>query len=183
MFHACIGNGAFCNEEQITVAAESSKRPLVELPVFGGGQFKLSGKSGKEPYEARNLGSIAVELTMSAAGIFEFAFFGSPKIWDVAAGVLLVQEAGGLVCSRVPKEKSWQSLDYFQKEENAEPDIEQDLKKWSASLVAGRPDTVKQVVQDIKISRSAAFRLKRILHSGHAKKEPEKAESAQSQSS
>jgi len=45
----------------------------------------------------RNFGSTAVHLGMVAAGSLTAAFCKRLKIWDLAAGMLLVTEAGGMV--------------------------------------------------------------------------------------
>jgi myo-inositol-1(or 4)-monophosphatase len=45
----------------------------------------------------RRLGSAAVDLCYVACGRFEAYFEFNIHIWDIAAGILLVQEAGGKV--------------------------------------------------------------------------------------
>ena len=57
--------------------------------------FAVNGDLAKRPGEARNLGSIVAEIAMVATGGFQYAVFGGPKLWDVAAGALIVREAGG----------------------------------------------------------------------------------------
>jgi myo-inositol-1(or 4)-monophosphatase len=53
-----------------------------------------------EPCQAiRRTGSTALNLCYLAAGRFDVYWSFSSKIWDVAAGVLLVREAGGVVTS------------------------------------------------------------------------------------
>jgi myo-inositol-1(or 4)-monophosphatase len=47
----------------------------------------------------RRTGSAALNLCYLAAGRFDLAWSFSTNIWDVAAGVLLIREAGGLVAS------------------------------------------------------------------------------------
>ena len=148
VYHTCLGKGAFFNDERIQVATESSGRPLMEIPAQFGGQFRLSGESGKEPHEARNLGSIALELALTACGVFQYALFTSPKLWDIAAGVLLVKEAGGLVFTRGRREKRWLPLERFQMAKD------NDLRRWSSPLVVGAPDTASKVVRDIRIHHS-----------------------------
>jgi myo-inositol-1(or 4)-monophosphatase len=46
----------------------------------------------------RRMGSAAVDLAYVACGRFEGFFEYGLHAWDVAAGILLVQEAGGQVC-------------------------------------------------------------------------------------
>ncbi|RMF86919.1 MAG: inositol monophosphatase, partial [Planctomycetota bacterium] len=45
----------------------------------------------------RRTGSAALNLAYTAAGRFDVSWAMSTKIWDIAAGVLLIQEAGGVV--------------------------------------------------------------------------------------
>jgi len=45
----------------------------------------------------RNLGSTALHMALVAAGVFDATFAYRCKLWDVAAGALLVAEAGGVV--------------------------------------------------------------------------------------
>jgi len=47
----------------------------------------------------RRTGSAALNLSYVAAGRFDAAWSLSTKVWDVAAGVLLIREAGGVVTS------------------------------------------------------------------------------------
>ncbi|MFC2038268.1 inositol monophosphatase family protein [Chloroflexota bacterium] len=154
VYHTRIGNGAFFNDEKITVETEPFGRPLSEIPAQFGGQFRLSGKSRKEPNEARNLGSIALELAMTACGVFQYALFGGPKIWDVSAGILLVKEAGGQIYTRRRRERSWLPLDTFQTGKDSADETMEDLRSWSAPLIAGSPDIARKVVKDIRIHRT-----------------------------
>jgi len=151
VYHACLGKGAFFNGERIEVAIEPSGRPLSEIPVQYGSRFHLSGKSRKELYEARNLGSIALELAMTACGIFQYALFGSPKLWDVAAGVLLVKEAGGLAFTKRSRERNWLLLEQFQLEQGNNKETLENLRSWSSPLIVGASDTTRKVVKDIRI--------------------------------
>ena len=52
---------------------------------------------GTKAFVLRNLGSTALHMAMVASGALDAAFGQQNKIWDVAAGTLLVIEAGRLV--------------------------------------------------------------------------------------
>jgi myo-inositol-1(or 4)-monophosphatase len=56
--------------------------------------------------DCRQMGTAAIELAYVAAGRVESFVAPGDKIWDVAAGVLLVEEAGGKISDF--KGKSWQ---------------------------------------------------------------------------
>jgi myo-inositol-1(or 4)-monophosphatase len=47
----------------------------------------------------RRVGAAALNVSYVAAGRLDGYFASATKIWDVAAGILLVQEAGGTVTS------------------------------------------------------------------------------------
>ena len=53
----------------------------------------------------RRLGSAALNLCYLAAGRLDAYWATSPKVWDIAAGVLLVREAGGYVTDFLGKDK------------------------------------------------------------------------------
>ena len=51
----------------------------------------------QQTHGLRRLGSAAIDLAYVAAGRFDAFYEYNLNSWDMAAGVLLVQEAGGLV--------------------------------------------------------------------------------------
>ena len=57
------------------------------------------------------MGSIACELALVARGVLQYSLLTAPRVWDVAAGVLLVQEAGGDVL--VWREGAWRPFERF----------------------------------------------------------------------
>ncbi|CAK7193307.1 Inositol-1-monophosphatase [Commensalibacter sp. Nvir] len=106
MFWAEKGLGAFFNERRLRV---STRRDLSQA-VFGTGiQFALSSETKLQnfvktahslmPHIAglRRFGSAALDLAWVAAGRYEGYWQLDLKPWDVAAGIVLVREAGGYV--------------------------------------------------------------------------------------
>ncbi len=146
VYHASLGKGAFLNSERIEVNKTPSGRPLTQI----GGRFSLTGQSRKEPHEGRNLGSMALEIALTAAGIFRYSLFGRPKLWDVAAGVLLVKEAGGLAFTTGPRAKTWQVLERFQLEQNGDAEPLEKLRDWSSPVLVGPAETLPTLVKDIR---------------------------------
>jgi len=56
----------------------------------------LSSICDKHPYRSqRNFGSCAIEWCWLAAGRFQIYIHGGQKLWDYAAGILILREAGG----------------------------------------------------------------------------------------
>lgn len=103
-FTAERGKGAFLNDRRIRVAA---RRNLEDSVAVTG--IPHRGKSGHEQLLAeqrlmmqqvqgiRRTGSAALDLAWTAAGRFDLYWERGIKAWDMAAGVLIVREAGGIV--------------------------------------------------------------------------------------
>lgn len=96
VLRASLGNGARIGGQRIHLERQPF-RPggPVAVPPGLRAMFAVTGALAKRSGEARNLGSIVAELAMVATGGFQYAVFGGPKLWDVAAGALIVREAGG----------------------------------------------------------------------------------------
>ncbi len=103
-FWAERGKGAYNNDKRLRVAA---RRKLDDCVIATGIPFM--GKPGhaqflKELHQltgrvagVRRFGSAALDMAWVAAGRFDAYWERDLKPWDVAAGVLLVTEAGGKV--------------------------------------------------------------------------------------
>jgi myo-inositol-1(or 4)-monophosphatase len=98
------GKGAFFNDRRIRVAARRHLNDAViacGLPHFGRGDLTQFGKeiSGVQEKVAglRRFGSAALDLAWVAAGRFDGYWERNLSPWDMAAGLLLVREAGGFV--------------------------------------------------------------------------------------
>ena len=107
LFYAEKGKGAFCNGEPLQVSeAQTLEKSLIATgfpytKIEQGEDFRWVMKSIESilPYtrDIRRLGSAALDLCYVARGTFEGYFEINLKPWDVAAGVLMVKEAGGSV--------------------------------------------------------------------------------------
>ena len=97
------GHGAWLNGKRIRVSHQKS--PLAALTVSGFAyQARTSGQNVREwsnvlkDFQAiRRLGSAAIDLCWVAAGRFDAFWEYGLKPWDMAAGGLIVTEAGGKV--------------------------------------------------------------------------------------
>ena len=105
VFHAVRGGGAFLDGAPIRVSPEPE---LARSLLATGFPFK-QGKGDLDAYlllvadairnsrDVRRAGSAALDLAFTAAGRVEAFFEIGLAVWDVAAGMLLVTEAGGRV--------------------------------------------------------------------------------------
>jgi myo-inositol-1(or 4)-monophosphatase len=104
LFTAERGGGAFLNDRRLRVA---TRQNLADSVIATGMPFKGHGDhvrymqelAGLIPQVAgiRRFGAAALDLAWVAAGRFDGFWERALSPWDVAAGILLVREAGGFV--------------------------------------------------------------------------------------
>ena len=102
LFTAERGKGAFLNERRLRVAARTRLSDAVVacgLPHYGRGglaEFRREFAAVQENVAGlRRFGSAALDLGYVAAGRFDAYWERNLSPWDMAAGLLLVREAGG----------------------------------------------------------------------------------------
>ena len=89
MFYAEKNNGSFFNNQRTRV---SKKNDLNNCLFVTGGKFK---KEIDLPY--RKSGCAALDLAYVASGRYDGYFQKDLNLWDIAAGIIIVKEAGGLI--------------------------------------------------------------------------------------
>ena len=105
MFFAEKGAGAFLNNSRIRV---SNKSKLVDsILITGGPKFDSESKdrifkeynhiSKKINAPIRKFGSAALDIAYVASGRFDGYWQWDLKYWDIAAGLIILKEAGGFV--------------------------------------------------------------------------------------
>jgi len=104
LFVAEKGAGSFLNDRRIRVAARRSLSDAVlccGLPHMGRGDFALFareyGAIAPKVAGIRRTGSAATDLAWVAAGRFDGFWERNLSAWDMAAGIVLIREAGGFV--------------------------------------------------------------------------------------
>lgn len=102
-FSAYLGGGAFLNNNPISI---SNTKHLQEAVIATGFPYStnqldslvaLLRKILQEVRGVRRLGSAALDLAYTACGRFDAYYELRINPWDVAAGILIVEEAGGTV--------------------------------------------------------------------------------------
>jgi len=132
MFWAVAGEGAFLNGRPIHV---SSRKEMAYSMLATG--FPWRSKPWIDPYMdcfkdlfikaagLRRMGSAAIDLAYTAWGRFDGFWEMKLSPWDIAAGIVMVREAGGVVTD-------------FRGENNYLP---------SGNVVAGNPDIHRQILE------------------------------------
>ena len=113
MFCAEKGNGAYLNNSRIRVSKQ--KEISNSLVVTGGPKIasKIKDKIfseyinvSKNIANVRKFGSAALDMAYVACGRFDGYWQRELNYWDIAAGIILIKEAGGFV-------------DFFEEEKNS----------------------------------------------------------------
>ena len=89
MFYAEKNSGAFFNNHRIKV---SKKNEINDCLFVTGGKIK---NEPDLPY--RKSGCASLDLAYVASGRYDGYFQNNLNLWDVAAGIILVKEAGGII--------------------------------------------------------------------------------------
>lgn len=148
VFHARADGGAFMDDMSLLVANEQepTKARLSGLPGHYWQEMRFRTRKGPKLGETRTLGSIALEMGLIAAGVLQYGVFWSPKIWDVAAGALIIREARGEVRCRIDKMHKWSRLTEF----NAPSPDSASLRAWKGAIIAGSPRVVRLIAEDVQ---------------------------------
>ncbi len=104
LFQAEYKRGAFHNDRRMQV----SRREVLDNALFvtaaprlgreGSAEaVKMYGNVATKSLGVRTMGATALDLAYVAAGRFDGCYYRHFQRWDISAGILLVQEAGGLV--------------------------------------------------------------------------------------
>jgi myo-inositol-1(or 4)-monophosphatase len=111
---ACAGKGATVDGVPMRV----SDRPPVQAICATGFPFRAKADKLPEYFpvferalrtfeDLRRAGSASLDLAWTAAGVFDGYFEQALGPWDVAAGALLVREAGGVVTDWAGDDRAW----------------------------------------------------------------------------
>ena len=89
LFYSGKNNGAFFNNQRIRVSKKNNINDCL---------FVTGGKIEKDPNLLyRKSGCAALDLAYVAAGRYDGYFQNDLNLWDIAAGIILVKEAGGII--------------------------------------------------------------------------------------
>ena len=103
-FSALAGEGAWCNGRPLCAGELPLRESVVccgtapYSPQLADSTFDLIKKAFLASLDIRREGSAALDMCSAAAGRAGVYFEPTVSLWDIAAGLLLVQEAGGVCC-------------------------------------------------------------------------------------
>lgn len=98
------GGGSYCNGQKLRVSdCGQINKSLLATGFFSeveeelNQQLRIFEKAIRKARAIRRAGSAALDLCWVASGVFDGYWEKNLKPWDVAAGLLIVQEAGGVI--------------------------------------------------------------------------------------
>jgi myo-inositol-1(or 4)-monophosphatase len=97
-FYALRGEGAWLNGSRLRLQTTNEElRTCIAMVDFKRLSERLAGRlASRPPYRSqRSIGSVALDWCWLAAGRVQLYLHGGAKLWDYAAGSLILQEAGG----------------------------------------------------------------------------------------
>jgi myo-inositol-1(or 4)-monophosphatase len=140
MYTAEKGGGAFVNNKRLRVASRRDIHETLvsyEVPHRGGKELPLSRAEisimQARVVGIRGTGSAALSLAYVAQGRFDAAIVRNVNKWDIAAGILLVKEAGGFI---------------------ADPDSERNPME-TGNIIAANADLLPQFKDALRLARAA----------------------------
>ncbi len=150
VFHARSGGGAFQDDLPVQVAQfdRPQRNRIAIFPASWVRAFRLKKGLRRQVGELRSAGSAAYEMAMVSCGVIQYAFFGSPWVWDVAGGITLVTEAQGLALAARKRLSSWEPFEGFFNPQGEGMTPEQ-LKSHRPAWVFGSPDMARFVTAHI----------------------------------
>ena len=101
LFTATLGGGAFCNGERIGVSSVRAVSNAMCVTGFKPHDYETNArffaKASNTAQAVRRDGAAALDFAYTAMGRFDAFWEFGLEPWDMAAGMLLVREAGGTV--------------------------------------------------------------------------------------
>ena len=160
VIHARAGGGAFEGEERLSIAQDAEPpRRMAAFPSYFLRMFKFAPHLNRRLGDVRSIGSAGYELAMAATGVFDYVVFSGPWVWDLAAGALLVQEAGGRVLLYDRRARTWDRFERFATGPDGPPPSYQALRTWRGSMVLGNNEAVELITSGLGMK---LFRLRRL---------------------
>ena len=163
LFTATKGRGAYLNERRIRVSKRTQLKDCListGFPFRPGDNFKsymnMMADVMQRTAGLRRPGAAALDLAYVAAGFTDGFFETGLSIWDVAAGSLLVTEAGGLIGNFTGEADFMEQRECMAGNPRVYGQLVPILGKYSKFAGAGDKAAVRQAAEDDTAEASAS---------------------------
>ena len=165
VLHARMDGGARLDGEPITIpdAEGPVGNRLTAIPGSFGARYRFrKGMTGRIG-ELRVTGSIAYELALTTLGVFQYVVLGGPRIWDMAAGALIIKEAGGEVLLRRRGSHRWIPMTSLFSSWESQTPTAKEVRRWASSMIAGNRTVAGHVAANIQRRIPLSARIARVI--------------------
>ena len=104
LYSACLGVGSYCNDTQLKVSSPGNLSDSLLVTGFSYDRFETEDNNYAEfcylTHKTRGVrrgGAAAIDLAFVAAGKVDGYWERGLEVWDLAAGAIIVKEAGGII--------------------------------------------------------------------------------------
>ena len=104
LYSACLGVGSYCNDTQLKVSSPATLSNSLLVTGFSYDRFETEDNNYAEfcylTHKTRGVrrgGAAAIDLAFVAAGKVDGFWERGLEVWDLAAGAIIVKEAGGII--------------------------------------------------------------------------------------
>lgn len=130
-FKAEKNNGVYLNNKKITVSKENDlEKMMIYIANVRGETFKYIKEIEEKVMRIRLLGSAALQIAYVAAGFSELFISFKSYPWDIAAGYLILKEAGGIITDFKGNKSNIFSKKALYGTKESIKNIEKYTKKW-----------------------------------------------------
>ncbi len=156
LVHARTGGGTWLDGERVQLKPGSNggvPEPGRLAAVPGG---LRSGFDVKKPLqgnfgEVRMTGSTCYELMMVATGSMQYALNGYANVWDYAAGLVIVREAGAI--SLTPGPDGWSEITGWGELFAGDVETSKRMRSWKGPVLSATPDIASFVSSNLTSRR------------------------------
>ncbi len=150
------GNGTWLNGEKIALTKsknggvpQAGRLAAVPGGLRSGFEIKkpLQGNLG----EIRMTGSTCYELMMAATGSMQYVINGYSNVWDYAAGLVIVKEAGGI--SMLPGPDGWSEMTGWGALYASDVETSKRMRSWKGSVLSASPQIARFVSENLVARR------------------------------
>ena len=158
VIHARLNGGTKRGDEIVNVLTPDDElgRPvsgrLSVVPGNARSAFRFDKNMRGHAGDVRVTGSASHEMSNVGTGLYQFAIGGTAAVWDFAAAVIIVREAGGEVMILAP-DGNWQDFNGWSQPYANDTATFKNLRDWRGIMLGSHPDTMRFVAQNVRFRR------------------------------
>ncbi len=156
--HARSNGGTKRNGQtmQILEPTDELKRPvsgrLSVLPSNARSVFRFDRRFRGHGGDVRVTGSASHEMANVGTGLYQYAIAGTAAVWDFAAAIIIVREAGGEVMT-LASDGSWRDFAGWSQPYGNDATTFENLRDWRGIMLASHPETIGFIAENVQYRR------------------------------